>query len=117
MIRAILTSGSMRSLRRKPGQIVCYQTRTYLLSPTSPARLGVTADAVRIEEMASLRVGDQIDHAADVALRQTGVRKQLRCGMTIPLRCGQRLSRSVMTAGRRVEVVGLRLRFDLGRVA
>src|SRR5215212_4180247 len=34
MIRAILTSGSIRSLRRKPGQIVGYQTRTYLVSPT-----------------------------------------------------------------------------------
>src|SRR4051794_10902438 len=34
MIRAILTSGSMRSLRQTPGQIVCSQTRTYLVSPT-----------------------------------------------------------------------------------
>ncbi len=28
-IRAIRTSGSMRSLRHTTGQIVCYQTRTY----------------------------------------------------------------------------------------
>src|SRR5215210_3000283 len=38
MIRAILTSGSMRSLRQTPGQIVCYQTRTYLVSPTLDAK-------------------------------------------------------------------------------
>src|SRR4051812_22346554 len=37
MIRAILTSGSMRSLRQTPGQIVCYETRTYLVSPTAAA--------------------------------------------------------------------------------
>src|SRR4051812_10914265 len=34
MIRAILTSGSTRSLRQTPGQIVCSETRTYLVSPT-----------------------------------------------------------------------------------
>src|SRR5215213_7164396 len=38
MIRAILTSGSMRSLRQTPGQIVCYETWTYLVSPTQTGR-------------------------------------------------------------------------------